>query len=148
MIRPVFLKSGFSALALMATSQFGLSATADIGTLSADAAYKMVQRGELVLIDVRTPTEWALTGVPKDSRLANLSDSDFVAKARGVVFGDTEAPVALICRSGNRSTKAAEALEKAGFSHIYNVTEGVEGNKSETGWIKRGLPTDPFIPPN
>lgn len=148
MIRPIRIKTGLSAVAMMAASVTGLSANAEINTLTADAAYKMVQRGELVLIDVRTPTEWALTGVPKDSRLANLSDSDFLQKARGVVFGDTEAPVALICRSGNRSTKAAEALEKAGFSHVYNITEGVEGNKQETGWIKRGLPTDPFIPPN
>ena len=57
-------------------------------------------------------------------------------------------PVAVICKSGNRSTSAAEKLASEGFAHVFNVTEGMTGHLgSGDGWIKRGLPTDPFNPP-
>jgi hypothetical protein len=38
----------------------------------------------------------------------------------------------LICRSGNRSVDAGEALEAAGFSDVYNVLEGFEGISTTT----------------
>jgi len=51
-----------------------------------------------------------------------------------------------ICRSGGRSRRAAEEAFQAGFSKVYNVTEGFEGEKDENGhrtvggWKNRGLP--------
>ena len=116
-------------------------------TLTADVAYKMVQRGELILIDVRTPTEWAMTGMPRDSVGATLQDTDFLAQARGAVLGDLDYPVAVICRAGSRSSAAAQRLAAEGFGHVYNITEGMAGTGSDDGWIRRGLPTDPFLPP-
>lgn len=131
-----------------ATIGLGSSALADIETLSADTAFQMSQKGELILIDVRTPSEWAMTGMPRDSVGATLQDIDFVARARGAVFGDLEHPVAVICKSGNRSTSAAQKLVSEGFAHVFNVTEGMAGHLGASdGWIKRGLPTDPFNPP-
>jgi len=131
-----------------ATIGLGSSALADIETLSADTAFQMSQKGELILIDVRTPSEWAMTGMPRDSVGATLQDIDFVARARGAVFGDLEHPVAVICKSGNRSTYAAQKLVSEGFAHVFNVTEGMTGHLGAgDGWIKRGLPTDPFNPP-
>ncbi|MEQ9434806.1 rhodanese-like domain-containing protein [Hyphomonas sp.] len=131
-----------------ATIGLGSSALADIETLSADTAFQMSQKGELILIDVRTPSEWAMTGMPRDSVGATLQDIDFVARARGAVFGDLEHPVAVICKSGNRSTSAAQKLVSEGFAHVFNVTEGMAGHLgTDDGWIKRGLPTDPFNPP-
>jgi rhodanese-related sulfurtransferase len=56
-------------------------------------------------------------------------------------------PIVLICRSGHRSIDAGMALEKAGFSDVYNVLEGFEGPLDDdhhrgelTGWRKDGLP--------
>lgn len=34
-------------------------------------------------------------------------------------------PVVLMCRSGNRSSQAAQILEKEGFSSIYNILGGM-----------------------
>lgn len=137
-------------LLTLACATLGLSsmAMADIGTLSADTAFQMSQKGELILIDVRTPSEWAMTGMPRDSVGATLQDIDFVARARGAVYGDLEQPVAVICKSGNRSTSAAQKLVSEGFAHVFNVPEGMTGHLGASdGWIKRGLPTDPFNPP-
>ena len=36
-------------------------------------------------------------------------------------------PIVLICRSGHRSLDAGHALEKAGFTEVYNVLDGFEG---------------------
>lgn len=62
----------------------------------------------------------------------------------------TDSPVILICRSGNRSAKAADMLAKSGFTQVYNVVEGFEGDKAKTGstkgqrtvngWKNAGLP--------
>ena len=56
-------------------------------------------------------------------------------------------PLVLICRSGNRSLDAGAALEKAGFTQVYNVLHGFEGELNEhhqrnstTGWRHDGLP--------
>ncbi len=53
----------------------------------------------------------------------------------------------LICRSGNRSTAAARALEGAGFTTVYNVLHGFEGDldpqrhrNTLNGWRHDGLP--------
>ena len=78
-----------------------------------------------------------------------MQDVDFLAQARGAVLGDLEYPIAVICRAGNRSTEAAARLEAAGFAEIYEIAEGMVGLEGVgDGWIKRGLPTDQFLPPD
>jgi rhodanese-related sulfurtransferase len=56
-------------------------------------------------------------------------------------------PIVLICRSGNRSQEAGEALEAHGFVRVYNVVHGFEGELNDkhqrnhlTGWRHDGLP--------
>jgi rhodanese-related sulfurtransferase len=134
--------------ALLGATFMAAPAFAEPGALPADSAWQMVQRGEMVVLDVRTPTEWAMTGLPRDSHGINVKDRDFIAQARGAVLGDLDHPIAVICRTGQRSSEAATALEKAGFTHVFDITEGMLGNdETGVGWLKRGLPTDPFIPP-
>ncbi len=143
MIKPVL------KIAAVASFCFGGAAVAnaDVSTISAQDAHMMVQRGELILLDVRSPTEWAMTGVPQDSRTASSSAPDFLAQARGAVYGDLEHPVAVICRTGNRSAEAAKKLEAEGFTAVYDIPEGMSRDRNAgEGWLTRGLPTDPFIP--
>ena len=47
-----------------------------------------------------------------------------------------DSPIILICRSGDRSSKAADRLQAAGYTKVYSVAEGVEGDTA------RGGPTD------
>lgn len=61
-----------------------------------------------------------------------------------------DATIILICRSGDRSSKAADLLATAGYSKVYSVTEGVEGDTASAGdkkgqrvvngWKNAGLP--------
>jgi rhodanese-related sulfurtransferase len=42
-------------------------------------------------------------------------------------------PIILICRSGDRSSKAADRLQDAGYTKVYSVAEGVEGDTAKGG---------------
>ena len=74
---------------------------------------------------------------------------DFVAEvtrrlqAKQLTRADT---VVLICRSGDRSGRAASRLTEEGFAKVYSVVDGFEGDLSAdgrrdvNGWRKAGLP--------
>lgn len=56
-------------------------------------------------------------------------------------------PIVLICRSGQRTVHAGQALEAAGFSDVVNVLHGFEGDldahfkrSTVNGWRHDGLP--------
>ena len=115
--------------------------------LSAPEAQQGAAAGSLTLIDIRTPGEWSQTGVPQgatriDMRLPG-GPKAFVAAVEQAVGGDKDAPVALICRTGNRSGVMQGALTEAGFSQVYNVREGMAGSGAGPGWVRRGLPVEP-----
>ncbi len=61
-------------------------------------------------------------------------------------------PIVLICRSGHRSVDAGLALEKAGFTEVYNVLDGFEGPLDDvhhrgtmSGWRMEGLPWEQSV---
>jgi rhodanese-related sulfurtransferase len=118
-----------------------------IQTVAADEVARRVAAGELTLLDVRSVKEWRQTGLPAGAVPATIHGPEgmrgFITAAKAAVGGKTDRPVALICHSGGRSTHAARALEEAGFTHVYNVREGMAGNPMDgPGWIKRGLKTE------
>ena len=55
-------------------------------------------------------------------------------------------PVVLICRSGDRSARAADRQAEDGFTNVGSVADGFEGNmnkdgrRSVDGWKNAGLP--------
>ena len=121
-----------------------------------DAYQLLVDDPAAVLVDVRTPEEWTLVGVPvldgigKQVRLATwtqygtgVRNPHFVTEATDGVALD--APMLFICRSGVRSKGAATAASEAGYATTYNVTEGFEGELDAdghrtTGWKHADLP--------
>lgn len=121
-------------------------AAAEGGIIAADRALDRARAGEVVLIDVRRPSEWRQTGVPAQARQVTIHGpggmAGFVAAMRKTVGGDLDRPVALICARGGRSTRAQDALMQAGFTRVLNVKEGVLGGPNGTGWIKRVLPLE------
>lgn len=104
--------------------------------LSAKEAYDKQKAGELILVDVRTSGEWGLTGVPADALRITLQDRDFLKKVMQHA-ASFDAPIAFICRSGQRSGQAAAQARATGFTDVANVVGGVEG---PGGWIVQRLP--------
>jgi len=130
------------ALALLAAAGFA-RATPDLAAPEAAAA---VAAGKITLIDIRTPPEWKETGVAKGARRINMLHPQgapgFVEQLLGEVKGDRNAPIALICRTGNRTTQVQRYLQSVGFTQVYNVKEGMAGSAAGPGWLKRGLPVE------
>ena len=126
--------------------------------ISPQAAYEALKADEKAqLIDCRTQAEWAYVGTPDlspiDKQLACLEwqsiegrpNAEFVDQIATHFEPDT--PIYIICRSGARSALACAALAQRGFTTLFNVTSGFEGDPngdgrrgSVNGWKHAGLP--------
>jgi phage shock protein E len=74
------------------------------------------------VVDVRTPEEFASGHVPG---AINIPYDQLPRRAAEI--GPPSTKVVLYCRTGRRSGMAAEALQKAGFSQLYDL-------RSVTSW--------------
>jgi rhodanese-related sulfurtransferase len=112
--------------------------------LSAPEALAASGAGNVKLIDIRTPLEWRETGVaPGAGRVDFYRGPEVLVRSiLQMVGGDKNAPIALICRTGNRTTQAQRYLQSLGFTRVYNVKEGMAGSAAGPGWLKRGLPVE------
>ena len=87
--------------------------------LPADLALRL-ERGDIELIDVREPHEWAIARIPNARLvpLATLPDAfASIAKDRDVIVH---------CKSGVRSARAVRQLRSAGFRRVWNLAGGIE----------------------
>ena len=137
--------AGFvSMVAASAFAQYAVPSRGDLGrVVSAKEAHSKAQSGEIVLVDIRTPEEWTETGIPANAKAITMREGDpaFHAALAAAVGNDRSRPLALICRTGNRSTRILAELRQAGFTNLLNVAEGVAGGPHGEGWLKAGLPT-------
>ena len=121
------------------------------GDVLPELAWRWVQAGEAVLVDVRTDAEreW-VGGVPGAVPLAWKQWPGMVPNAGfddGLrVAGADGRKLVLLCRSGVRSIAAARRATELGLE-AYNVLEGFEGDADahghrgrKGGWRWRGLP--------
>lgn len=137
------------SIAVIAALMLMLNACSKDGdsTLSASDAYAMAQSGKLTLIDVQRPDEWKGTGIPKGALHIDMSstqgEAGFVQLVGDKVQGDKNTPIGLISQAGNRSENARQTLHNAGFTHVYNIKEGMRGSSAGPGWIAHGLPVVP-----
>lgn len=122
------------------------------GGVQPKLAWALVEAGEAVLVDVRTTEERKFVGhVPGTLHVAWASGTAMTRNPRFVreleAKTGKDATVLLLCRSGKRSDLAADAAAKAGFTRVYNVLEGFEGEIDERkhrgglgGWRSYDLP--------
>jgi rhodanese-related sulfurtransferase len=109
--------------------------------ISAPDAKTMAAVDEVLLVDIRTPGEWARSGLPEGALALSMQRQDFPQALLEAMGGDMSKPVALICATGSRSAMLQRYLQAQGFSHVLDVSEGMMGNFSAPGWLRRGLPT-------
>lgn len=114
----------------------------EVQHLSAEEAYEQAKAGELVLIDIRRPDEWAETGIPAEAIPIDMRVQNLGARIDAALDGNRDRPVALICHTGVRTHYLSTAMAKAGFTAVYNVSEGMAGSDYGPGWLKKGLPVE------
>ncbi len=93
----------------------------------------------VTLVDIRRPEEWQQTGIIKGSKTITFFDRTgrinpkFLPEFTSLVKPDQ--PVALICRTGNRSKAASQAIaQQLGYKHVMDVGHGI------TSWIGEKRP--------
>lgn len=140
--RRILLGGGIAIVTAGAVSARWFNIWAQTGdtALSAPDAHKAAAAGDIVLVDIRRPDEWSLTGVGEGAVSLDMRRPDFVEALSAAVNGDHERPIALICARGVRSRRLGAQLAKAGFNAILDVPEGMLGSGAGPGWVKRGLP--------
>jgi rhodanese-related sulfurtransferase len=139
--------------------------------LSAPEAFKMKTDGgaKVAFIDIRTKGEFQFLGTPtvtdmnipymeiddpaswdkKNNRYAMSPNSDFVGAVSALMSRQNLTktdPIILLCRSGDRSSRAANLLQEAGFTKVYSIVDGFEGDMGKdgrrdvNGWKNANLP--------
>ncbi len=145
---PRLTRRGFLALGTVsvvtagavASRWFNIWAETGENALSAPEAHQAALSGDILLVDIRRPDEWALTGVGEGAITLDMRREDFTEALLAAVGNDATRPVALICARGVRSRHQSAKLTKAGFTRIIDVPEGMLGSGAGPGWIKRELP--------
>jgi len=80
-----------------------------------------VNRPGTVVLDVRTPAEYASGHLPQAQNI-DVEGSDFATRIGAL---DKNATYAVYCHSGKRSGAALEQMAAAGFTHTYDLAGGI-----------------------
>lgn len=144
----------------------------DLGLyLTAVEAYTFIQahESEVLFVDIRTRSEITFIGMPTlaDANVpykeeGNWQNWDKMGKTFALVVNDhfvtaidqrlqeksltKQSPIILMCRSGIRSAEAVNVLSKVGYTYVYNLVDGFEGDSNAqgqriiNGWKNSNLP--------
>jgi len=109
------------------------ASVAGIVDVDAEKASALVEEeSDLVVLDVRTPEEFA-EGHLAGAVNIDFKKDDFAAKVGEL---DTEKPYLVHCRSGSRSGKSMEVFKDLDFEEIYHLKTGY------LGWTEAGKPVE------
>lgn len=109
-------------------------------------AFNAARKGEIILVDIRTPQEWAETGIGEGAIALDMRAPDFVRSLVTLRKTYEDKPIAMICRTGNRSGYVVQTLAAQGFPGLVDVSEGMAGGPNGKGWLARALPVYPGTP--
>ena len=124
--------------------------------LTSAEAHEAATKEKLLFVDVRTRAEVNFLGIPTvaDANIPYMEmdnmyswdekkgvfklepNSGFMTeieqrlKQKGL---DSNAKIIVMCRSGDRSAKAADLLAKSGYKNVYSVVDGSEGDVAKEG---------------
>jgi rhodanese-related sulfurtransferase len=116
-----------AALGLAALSSCS-SGSGNGSTLSVDDFAARTHEAGVVVLDVRTPDEFA-AGHLAGAVNVDVESADFGTQISAL---DKETPYAVYCRSGNRSKVAMSAMTDAGFTEVADLDGGI------TAWAAAG----------
>lgn len=120
-----FLAYGIGALALAGA---GYGWTKGAGATGVERRFMTVgemKAANAVIVDIRTPAEWRETGVIEGARLVTFGNAQsFLAQLAPDLADGRD--LVLICRSGNRSSAAADALAGLIPNRIISIDGGMK----------------------
>ncbi|MFZ5858530.1 MAG: rhodanese-like domain-containing protein [Chloroflexota bacterium] len=142
---PMVLNAAQPAANLVAAVEPALAALKEKGwggITADDLNTALVEKPNLIIIDVRTPEEIAEKGIIKleGQQLLVIPLADFVANASQWP-ADKNAEIVVYCGSGHRSTIAMTILLTNGYTNVLSLKGGFGA------WVEAGLPTAEYVAP-
>jgi rhodanese-related sulfurtransferase len=110
----------------------GDSPKARIEMVDPQTARRWIERGEVVLVDVREPHEYAMERI-QGATLVPLSSFD-----PSNIPDPGGKRLLLMCASGIRCGMASELLSRAGYVELYRLAGGIMGWKAAGGPVIQG----------
>lgn len=121
-----FKLSTFSLLLL--TILIGSACNAQVKTIQPSEFAQVVKSEKATVIDVRTEGEIAEGYIKGASVFSNVNSPDFINTVKKL---DPSKTYIVYCRSGARSSRAAEIMQANGFKKVYNLSGGIMGWNGE-----------------
>ena len=105
----------FLSLLIMAGCSVPMEQEASYRQISMDEAITMMEtESNYIILDVRTPEEFAEKHIPHAINIPN----ETIGTAEIPELPDKEQLILVYCRSGNRSKQASEKLVRLGYTNI------------------------------
>lgn len=96
-----------------------------------------VAAGRIVLIDIRSPAEWADTGVPTGAMTLDADGAAFEPRLAGLRLDNPGKSLVLIDRTGGQAAILQSKLAARGWRDVRIVAGGMLG---PGGWLAAKLP--------
>ena len=118
---------GLGAAALLAAETRLVDVTAE---QAQDLIRQRAGQKDFVILDVRTPEEF-LDGHLSGAVNVNVLAPDFATRLGAMDRGKA---YLVYCRTGNRSSRAVQAMQRLGFLRVYHMNRGI------VEWQAKGFP--------
>ena len=102
-------------------SECTLPALGVISVSAQDFTVYVNEDRERLLVDIRTPEEYEAGHLPRAKNI-DFYGPDFF---RQIAQLDRDQPIAIYCRSGNRSSETLLAMKRMGFTDVAELSGGV-----------------------
>ncbi len=120
--------------------------------IASQAAQELINSGgDLIVVDVREPTEYC----DERGHIPGAVNYPWTSEVLQTRYGELpkQVPILVVCRSGHRSNEAAGFLDAHGFAAVYDMTGGMKAWTGQTApclgsaWYGggTGAPDHPFL---
>ncbi|MDO5357856.1 MAG: rhodanese-like domain-containing protein [Slackia faecicanis] len=111
---PLMLSAVLLAGCSAPVGESGAAAETYVQTTAEEAVEMMQSQQDYVILDVRTPEEYAEKHIPGAINVPN----ETIGKEKIAELPDKDQAIFVYCRSGNRSKQASEKLVALGYTNV------------------------------
>jgi len=121
-----------SSIALFFTLHYSVKASSQASVAASPYLMERVANNDWLLIDVRSPKEFAQGHIPGAVNVPHENINDYISELEG----HKDKPIIIYCQSGRRAKLAMKVLQKLDFSEVMHL----EGDM--LGWSAAGMAVD------
>lgn len=121
-----------SSIVLFLSLHYSVKANSQHSVAASPYLMERVANNDWLLIDVRSPQEFADGHIPGTVNMPHENINDYISELEG----HKDKPIIIYCQSGRRAKLAMKVLQKLDFSEVMHL----EGDM--LGWTAAGMAVD------